>query len=275
VTPTNGHAMNGHPTNGQLAGHGTGQQDDGEDQYQAQYGGYQEAAPYAAPAGDPYHDYRRPDTGANGYGGSPAEGPVTSGYGIARAAQGPATGSFGVAQADDGYGQGYATGSYPTAHYQPDGYGRLPGTEIEVAGQGYRSDPDATQMFRAAPQQPRGWAPEPELDLDDSRSTVPPPPLRSRTQVQSAVRERAGWAAIGAPAGPDSTPPPRPKGPRLRVDWPNCKAHGLCHELLPEAVRLDEWGFPIVGNQPLPSHIIDDARRAVIACPTLALRLVD
>ena len=64
-------------------------------------------------------------------------------------------------------------------------------------------------------------------------------------------------------------------GKILRVDWPACKAHGLCHELLPEAVGLDEWGFPIVDRESLRGLRLDDAKRAVAACPPLALRLVD
>ena len=60
---------------------------------------------------------------------------------------------------------------------------------------------------------------------------------------------------------------------RLRVDWPACKARGLCHELLPEVVGLDEWGFPVVGGD-VPDDLVRDAREAVRACPTLALRLM-
>lgn len=59
---------------------------------------------------------------------------------------------------------------------------------------------------------------------------------------------------------------------QLRVDWPACKAHGLCAELLPEVVSLDEWGFPVV-HEPVKSHVLEMARTAVKACPTLALRL--
>ena len=33
---------------------------------------------------------------------------------------------------------------------------------------------------------------------------------------------------------------------QLRVDWPECRARGLCHEVLPELIDLDEWGYPIV-----------------------------
>ena len=61
---------------------------------------------------------------------------------------------------------------------------------------------------------------------------------------------------------------------RLRVDWPACKARGLCFEILPELIRLDEWGYPIVGGD-IPPEVTSLAREAVRACPTLALRMVD
>lgn len=60
---------------------------------------------------------------------------------------------------------------------------------------------------------------------------------------------------------------------RLRVDWPNCRARGLCHELLPELVDLDEWGYPVVTGEVTPD-LVADARAAVRMCPRLALRLV-
>ena len=59
---------------------------------------------------------------------------------------------------------------------------------------------------------------------------------------------------------------------RLRVDWPSCQARGLCHELLPEVVDLDEWGYPVVTGE-VPDRLRADARTAVRACPKLALRL--
>jgi len=58
----------------------------------------------------------------------------------------------------------------------------------------------------------------------------------------------------------------------LRVDWPACKAHGLCAEMLPEVVSLDEWGYPIV-HGPVSAEVLALAKSAVKACPTLALRL--
>ena len=44
-------------------------------------------------------------------------------------------------------------------------------------------------------------------------------------------------------------------------------------ELLPECVRLDDWGYPIVDGSEVPPALMAHARRAVTACPTLALRL--
>jgi len=59
----------------------------------------------------------------------------------------------------------------------------------------------------------------------------------------------------------------------VRVNPILCDGHGLCAELLPEAIALDEWGYPIVEQTPLPRSLEPHARRAVAACPVLALRL--
>ena len=59
----------------------------------------------------------------------------------------------------------------------------------------------------------------------------------------------------------------------LRVDPIACEGHGLCAELFPERVSLDDWGYPIVDPEPIPATLEGHARRAVAACPTLALRL--
>jgi ferredoxin len=61
-------------------------------------------------------------------------------------------------------------------------------------------------------------------------------------------------------------------GRRLRVDPIACAAHGICAELLPEAIDLDEWGYPLLRAPVLPRRLTADAQRAVAACPTLALR---
>lgn len=65
----------------------------------------------------------------------------------------------------------------------------------------------------------------------------------------------------------------RSDGSRLRVDPIACRAHGLCAELVPELVALDEWGYPLLAGRPVPRALAGEAREAVAACPTLALRL--
>lgn len=60
---------------------------------------------------------------------------------------------------------------------------------------------------------------------------------------------------------------------RLRVNPITCEAHGLCAELLPELIRLDDWGYPMIDDPAVPPELLDLARRAVDACPTLALLL--
>ena len=62
-------------------------------------------------------------------------------------------------------------------------------------------------------------------------------------------------------------------GLSLRVNPILCDAHGLCAELLPERIELDEWGYPIVDAAPIPPSLEAHARRAVDVCPVLALRL--
>jgi ferredoxin len=60
---------------------------------------------------------------------------------------------------------------------------------------------------------------------------------------------------------------------RLRVDPIACAAHGICAELLPELIDLDEWGYPRLETPVVPRRFTADAERAVAGCPTLALRL--
>jgi ferredoxin len=59
----------------------------------------------------------------------------------------------------------------------------------------------------------------------------------------------------------------------LRVDPIACDGHGLCAELFPEWIHLDDWGFPIVDGRPVPPGLEEHARRAVAECPVVALKL--
>ena len=58
---------------------------------------------------------------------------------------------------------------------------------------------------------------------------------------------------------------------RVRVNPIDCEAHGMCAELLPERITLDEWGYPLVDEAPLDGVLVEHAIRAARACPTLAL----
>lgn len=60
---------------------------------------------------------------------------------------------------------------------------------------------------------------------------------------------------------------------RLAVDRIKCDGRGLCAELLPELIRLDDWGYPIVAGGDVPEHLLPLAQRAVEDCPVLALAL--
>lgn len=59
----------------------------------------------------------------------------------------------------------------------------------------------------------------------------------------------------------------------LRVDPIACDGHGLCAELFPEWIALDDWGYPIIDRRPVPAMLEGHARRAVGECPKLALKL--
>jgi ferredoxin len=62
---------------------------------------------------------------------------------------------------------------------------------------------------------------------------------------------------------------------RLAVDPIACTGHGVCAELLPEGVTLDEWGFPLLAAGDVPRELLRQARRAAAACPVRALLLLD
>ncbi|MDO0911365.1 ferredoxin [Streptomyces sp. DT2A-34] len=61
---------------------------------------------------------------------------------------------------------------------------------------------------------------------------------------------------------------------RIDIDWTSCEGHGLCAELLPDHITLDEWGYPFVADTPVPARTVKRARRAATDCPALALKLM-
>lgn len=59
----------------------------------------------------------------------------------------------------------------------------------------------------------------------------------------------------------------------MAVDRIKCDGRGLCAELLPELIKLDDWGYPIISADPIPDHLLSLAQRAVEDCPVLALAI--
>jgi ferredoxin len=64
-------------------------------------------------------------------------------------------------------------------------------------------------------------------------------------------------------------------GERLAIDRIRCDGYGMCAEMFPEGIELDDWGYPILRPGTIPDQLLPLARRAVEVCPALALRLVD
>ena len=92
--------------------------------------------------------------------------------------------------------------------------------------------------------------------------------------VGAAVGVGSGGADPVSERGSEPSTRRRDRPRHLLVDPITCHAHGVCAELLPELVTLDEWGYPIVVDPVVGASVRAHARAAVRACPTLALRLV-
>ncbi len=56
--------------------------------------------------------------------------------------------------------------------------------------------------------------------------------------------------------------------PRLKVDRLACTGKGICASLLPEAIDLDEWGYPILDETRVDPEMGDIA---ISLCPARAL----
>jgi ferredoxin len=60
---------------------------------------------------------------------------------------------------------------------------------------------------------------------------------------------------------------------RLRVDWIRCDGFGLCGDLIPDVISLDDWRYPVLPNGPIDPSLRHDVQRAVDCCPMRALVL--
>lgn len=59
----------------------------------------------------------------------------------------------------------------------------------------------------------------------------------------------------------------------LRVDWVLCDGYGLCGDLVPDLIELDDWRYPIIRPVTIDGALVHAAQRAVDCCPMKALRL--
>ncbi|WP_081484796.1 ferredoxin [Gordonia polyisoprenivorans] len=59
-------------------------------------------------------------------------------------------------------------------------------------------------------------------------------------------------------------------GGTLTINRIACTGRGICAHLLPNTIRLDDWGYPIINDTPPPKRSL---RAAVRLCPTGALRM--
>ena len=98
------------------------------------------------------------------------------------------------------------------------------------------------------------------------------PPMPAACRVRALPPHPPSSFPARAPLGDDMTT--RPATARtLQVDMIACDGHGICAELLPEWIRLDDWGYPILRDGAVSADLVGRARWAVANCPVLALRL--
>ena len=137
----------------------------------------------------------------------------------------------------------------------------------------YRSIPGVTDPNRPAPggyglrTPPAADPPMADYLTRPPMPEPPPPARRPTTPIPSAARSRK------APKEPPRPPANRAGRLRLRVNPIACDGHGLCAELLPEIVSLDDWGYPMPVVAEVPAELEGHAQRAAQQCPTLAIIL--
>ena len=61
---------------------------------------------------------------------------------------------------------------------------------------------------------------------------------------------------------------------KLVLDSTACDGYGMCQEVAPELLDLDDWGYAgLIGDGSVPSGLADSARQAVAVCPAQALKV--
>ncbi|MEU1167534.1 ferredoxin [Streptomyces sp. NPDC005921] len=80
---------------------------------------------------------------------------------------------------------------------------------------------------------------------------------------------RRVWGALPLPRGPQAAR----TAERFTMDWTLCDGHALCADVVPELIRMEQDGYPVLSATAVPPRLAARARLAVRRCPTLALRV--
>ena len=150
-----------------------------------------------------------------------------------------------------------------------NGLPRIAAALAELAGPGHRRQTRADLERWSGLVKGRGACNHPDGTVRFVRSalTVFEPEIGRHARGQCL-----GYRPHPVPAAAGRAAQPRGRldlemAEQLRVNPIQCTGHGVCAELLPELVTLDEWGYPIIDPRPVPPALDRDARRAVAACP--------
>ena len=62
---------------------------------------------------------------------------------------------------------------------------------------------------------------------------------------------------------------------KIKVDFDLCESNALCEAMAPEVFELDDDDFLVVKAEETTPETLEDAKRAVAACPRAAIKLED
>jgi ferredoxin len=60
---------------------------------------------------------------------------------------------------------------------------------------------------------------------------------------------------------------------KILLDRPRCEGHGLCEEVAPDLMHLDDEGELVLDVEDVEGADLEKARAAVRVCPVAALKL--
>lgn len=100
----------------------------------------------------------------------------------------------------------------------------------------------------------------------------------ARTALEVFADDIAVHSMTGSCSRPVRGELPMPDEPndgqaKLLIDWSRCDGHGLCAELLPDLIHLDQNGYPELTTIPVPDSLEQEAELSIRMCPALALRM--